>query len=108
MSTCLQHAYGGNETAERALGGDFFNGLCRLNCGAADRFPYILNACIKSNFSSSRLVDGACRLLTPVLLNTLAKTTVRDRSREADCLREFPKRGALLCGRCRLLAVLDD
>ena len=72
----------------RSMGSEFLYKLTSLNFGPGNRFPYVLNACIKANLSSpsDKVVDGVCRLILPSHVAHLASKKVLDKVREAEAL----------------------
>ena len=74
------------EGSSRTLGSEFFMKLNSLNFGQAQRFPYLINAAIKANLTSPKVVDGVCKLVLPSHLSALTSKNNRSKIEEAECL----------------------
>ena len=72
--------------SKRMLGSEFFKKLCSLNFGAAERFPFVQNACIKANLASpaNKMTDGFCKLIQPSNLAILTSKDKRPLVEEAE------------------------
>ena len=66
-------------TSSRFMGSEFLARLASLSFGKADRFPWVVNSCMKANMLSkdTKLVDGFCRLLTTSNLTSLTSLANR-------------------------------
>ena len=71
--------------SKRILGSDFFRKLASLTFGI-DRYPYVLNACIKANLTSpaNKVTDGFCKLVLPTHLSSLTSKEQRPLLVEAE------------------------
>ena len=65
--------------SKRMLGSEFFRKLASLSWGV-EKYPYVLNACIKSNLTSpaNKVTDGFCKLVAPSNLSTLMSKGSKD------------------------------
>ena len=73
--------------SKRMLGSDFFRKLASMNFGH-ERFPYVLNACVKANLQSpaTKHIDGFCKLISPQALTNLVSKEKRPLVREAETM----------------------
>ena len=65
--------------SKRMLGSDFWRKLSSLHFGI-DRFPYVVNACIKAGLQSpaNKVTDGFCKLVQPSHLSMLTTKSCRE------------------------------
>ena len=65
--------------SKRMMGSDFWRKLSSLSFGI-DRYPYVLNGCIKAGIQSPahKVIDGFCKLAQPSHLSTLASKASRE------------------------------
>ena len=78
--------YGRFKGPQRQLGSEFLSKPMSLSFGKGDLFPYIINACIKAQLSSNKVVDGICKLLAQSHLTMLATAGNRDNVKRAEQL----------------------
>ena len=74
------------ESSIRTLGSEFFMKLNSLNFGPTERYPYVLNAVIKTNLSSPKVIDGVCKLIAPNNMSSLTSKPNRSLIKESERL----------------------
>lgn len=75
-------------SADRRLGSEFMSRLTTMSFGPAEKFPLLLNGCIKLQLMSpaNKIADGLCKLVAPSNLNSLTAKAVREEIRKAEKL----------------------
>lgn len=75
-------------SADRRLGSDFMSRLTAMSFGQGERYPLMVNACIKLQLSSpaNKIADGLCKLLVSANLSALTAKSVREQVRTGEKL----------------------
>ena len=96
----------------RRLGGDFLHKFVSLQWPKNKVFPRVINALLMTNLSSSKTMDGICRLLTPASLNELTNKSIEAKVQKAEEVMEHAREVCERLGleahhRTRVLGQLD-
>jgi hypothetical protein len=84
----FQKAFACSDGHSRTLGSEFMQKVSTINFGPGQKFPFVVNACIKANLASPvhKIVNGVCKLIVPSNIALLTKKGNRQLVAEAEAL----------------------